>query len=306
MDPQAYHVEQSPITDPGECVSLFNDLPVDTPGLCQVVQGLIIHYRERERLLGHAVPEERLPEIDTWCVEKMLRRIYELDGRSLTESRAPEKRLAGCCRHFAALFCAMVRHRGIPARIRVGFRAYCGPSFNYDHWVTECWDSAQKRWVLVDPEMREHHIRVYRIPFYALDVRRDRFVLGGVAWQMCRSGEAEPDQFGLDPDSDLKGWSFVQQRFIHDLAAQNKMELLPWHTWGLMEREPNEEELAVLDHVAAFTQAGNEAFSEIRGIYEHGPDLKVPPVVNTYSPAAGPGEVALETQSVDHQGLASK
>lgn len=294
MDPQAYYAEQSPITDPGEYSSLYDDLPADIPGLCRIVQGLIIHYLDGERLFGYAVPEERLSEIDTCSVEKMLAHICELDERPLTESRPPERRLAGCCRDFATLFCSMARHQGVPVRMRVGFGSYFEPGFNYDHWIAECWDSGEDRWRLVDPEMSDVHSEAYKISFQTHDVPRDRFIVGGLAWQKCRAGETDAARFGLDPDSDIKGWWFVQQRLIHDLAAQNKMELLPWHAWGLMERDPGEEELALLDEVAALTQAGDEGFSEMRAIYERTPDLKVPSVVNTYSPAAGPGQVGLK------------
>lgn len=65
MDAQAYYREQSPITDPGEYGSLYDGLPADIPGLCRIVQALIIHYLDGERLFGYAVPEERLSEIDT-------------------------------------------------------------------------------------------------------------------------------------------------------------------------------------------------------------------------------------------------
>ncbi len=294
MDAQAYYRVQSPITDPGEYGSLYDDLPADIPGLCRIVQGLIIHYLDGERLFGYAVPEERLLEIDTCYVTKMLARILELDDRPLTESRPPERRLAGCCRDFAALFCSMARHTGIPTRMRVGFGAYFDPGFNYDHWIVECWDSQEGRWHLVDPEMSGRHVRVHSIPFDATDVPSNQFMVGGLAWQVCRAGDEDPKRFGLDPNSDIKGWWFVQQRLIHDLAAQNKMELVPWHAWGLMEREPNEEELALLDQVAVLTQGGEQTFSEMRAMYEQGPDLKVPSVVNKYSPAAGAGQMRLD------------
>lgn len=293
MDPQAYYAGQSRITDPGEYGGLYDDVPEDIPGLCRIVQGLIIHYLDGESLFGYAVPEERWWEIDTCSVDKMLARIYELDERPLTESRPPERRLAGCCRDFATLFCSMARHQGVPARMRVGFGSYFDPGFNYDHWIAECWDSGEGQWRLVDPEMSDVHSEAYKISFQTHDVPRDRFIVGGLAWQRCRAGEADASRFGLDPDSEIKGWWFIQQRLIQDLAAQNKMELLPWHAWGLMEKDPGEEELALLDEVAVLTQARDEAFSQLRALYEREPDLKVPSVVNTYSPAAGPGKVAL-------------
>lgn len=66
------------------------------------------------------------------------------------------------------------------------------------------------------------------VVFDPLDVPRDAFIVGGRAWQMCRSGEASAGRFGLAPDSDLKAWWFIRSRLLHDVAAQNKMGVLRW------------------------------------------------------------------------------
>ena len=118
MDRLATYTAQSPITDPGENAGLFDGLPGTFAGLCRVVQGLTIHYMGGERL-GYQIPEERLPEVNIRYIEKMLARVIELEDRPLTESQPPEKRLVGCCRDAATLFCAMVRHLGISTRTRL-------------------------------------------------------------------------------------------------------------------------------------------------------------------------------------------
>jgi len=293
MDPLVYYTKQSPITDPGKYAKFFCNLPDDMEGLCRVVQGLIIHYLDGEKLFDHTIPDDRLPEVDICYIEAMVARILQLDDRPLTEPRPLEKRLVGCCRDFATMLCAMARHKNIPARTRVGFGAYFDPGFYIDHEIVECWDKNEKRWRLVDPEMSDLHIRVYKIPFNTHDVPRDQFIVGGLAWQMCHAGEADPNRFGHGPDSDVYGLWFIRHRLIHDLAALNKMELLLWNTWGLMEREPTEEEIALLDKVALLTQAGNEAFPEVRKIYENEPGLRVPSIVMRFSPVATPSQMKL-------------
>jgi hypothetical protein len=60
------------------------------------------------------------------------------------------------------------------------------------------------------------------------------------------------------------------------------MELLPWDVWGLMPRDDAgllDERKALLDRVAALTLAGDDAFSEVRAIYQSDDRLRVPPVV---------------------------
>ena len=61
--------------------------------------------------------------------------------------------------------------------------------------------------------------------------------------------------------------------------------MLPWDCWGFMlkdEKTLTDEDLALLDKVAVLTQAGNEAFPEIRAIYENETGLKMPSVITSY------------------------
>jgi hypothetical protein len=289
-----YYTGHSPITDPGEFAGLFADLPCTIEGLRQVVSGLLANYMgmEPEEISG-----ERLSEIDTRYVAKMLARIIELDDRPLNEPRSLERRLLGCCRDAAVLFCAMARHQGIPTRTRVGFAAYLpesGPDFNVSHEIAECWDLSERRWRLVDPDLGDPTIEQNNLPVNPHDVSRDQFLVGGKAWQMCRAGGADPNNFGVgDRKRDRKGLWLVRVNLILDLAAQNKMEMLLWDGWGSMSIEPTDGELATLDRAAVLTQAGDEAFSEMRAFYEA--TLRVPTTVTCYSPVAGPSEVTLAT-----------
>ena len=293
MDIPTYYTTQSFITDPGQYAYLYTDLPCDIDGLCKVVQGLIIHYRGGE-MFNYTIPEERKAEIDTRYVPEMLARIQELDNQPLTEERPPERRLVGCCRDVATLFCSMARYRGIPTRTRAGFATYFNYAFNHDHEIVECWDADAHNWRLIDPELSPLHIRENRITFDVHDVPRDQFLVGGLVWQMCRSGQADPDPFGVEPDSDLKGMSFIPDYVILDLAAQNKQELLLWDGWGLMlKRELSEDDMALLDKLAVLTQGGNETFAESQSMYEHDERLRVPSVIMKFGPVSAPSEVRL-------------
>ncbi len=280
---------------------MFADLPDDIEGLCRVVQGLYVHFHGLEH---YGIPGERLPEINTRYVEKMLARIVELDGRPLTEPRSPDKRLVGCCHDADVLFCAMARHQGIPTRTRIGFAAYLDdstPDFNVSHEIVEHWDLSEQSWRLVDVDQcwrvagldgfvpGEHDVG-----FDLYDVPRDQFLVAGRAWQMCRAGEADPNQFGVF--GDMKGLSFIRGNLILDLAAQNKMELLLWDAWGLMLKDMGtytEEEWRLLDKVAVLTQAGNQAFTEMQAIHREEVGLRVPRAITSYSPVGEPSEATL-------------
>jgi hypothetical protein len=109
-----------------------------------------------------------------------------------------------------------------------------------------------------------------KIAFDPLDVPRDQFIVGGKAWQMCRSGEQDPEKFGI---FDMHGLGFVRGNLVRDIASLNKMELLPWDCWGVIlnEQLDNPDDLAVLDEVAALTAGDVPDFEAVRARYEIDP-----------------------------------
>jgi hypothetical protein len=247
------------------------------------VQGLIVHYQETDTY-GIEIPPERRREIDTRHVPAMLERIMALDARPLLEPRAPERRLIGCCRDFATLTCSMLRQRGISTRVRWGFSTYFQPGFNCDHVICEHWNG--DRWVLVDPEMDDLHRQMNNLRFDPLDLPRDRFLLAGEPWRRCRSGDADPERFGVDDET--RGMWSIQSSLIHDVAALNRMELLCWDCWGLADIPPGGEatgeEVALLDRLASLSLGDDNAILELRSIYAESPQLRPDGTVNSYSP----------------------
>jgi hypothetical protein len=298
MNPLEYYRTQSPITEPGEYVGLFNDVPHDVSGLCRIARGLIFPI-DAEELYGYKIPEDRRREVDTRYVEEMLARIIELDDGTLSEPRVPENRFVGCDRDRTVLLCAILRYQGVPARIRDGFATYISGfdlGFIVRHIALEYWNVDEQRWCLVDPGQDDVLVAHNNIQFDPTDIPRDQFMAAGKVWQMCRTGKAKPDSFGEFPDTFLKGWWFIRNILVRDLAFLNKTELLLWDSWGdLMapEPEPTEEQLALLDEVATLTQAGNETFERMRTVYEGEAVLKVPSVITCYSPVTEPSEVVL-------------
>jgi Transglutaminase-like superfamily len=289
--PLAYYASQGPLTDPGPAAAALGGLPADVPALARIVQGLVYHYFADEAMYGWKPPKDRVVEIDTRHAAAMLARLLALDPRPLAEPRSPERRLVGCCRDFTVLFCALARHVGIPVRARVGFARYFTPGFHVDHEVVEWWDAGQGRWRLLDAELSQRHVAHFRIGFDPTDVPRDQFLVGGRAWQLCRAGEADPDGFGLAPELPIpRGLPFVRGHVVQDLAALNKMELLLWDVWGLMQA-PLDAEIPLLDDVAERTQAP-DAFDDLRRLYAT-PGLGVPDRVLCLSPAVGPHEADL-------------
>jgi len=268
-----YFTQQGRMSDPGVYVSLFENLPTSIPALVKLVQGVTIHVFWTERY-GFKAPPERMAELQLRTMEKRLAHTLELDPRPLTEPRPIEKKLLGNCRDHSLLLVAMLRHQGVPARARCGFGAYFMPDHFEDHWVVEYWNQEQSRWVFVDAQLDDLQCDVLKISFDTLDVPRDQFIVGGKAWQMCRSGEQDPARFGI---FDMNGLGFVRGNLVRDVASLNKMELLPWDCWGviLTEELDNPDDLAMLDDIAALTANDVPEFETVRARYESDPRLRV-------------------------------
>ncbi|HTP07579.1 MAG TPA: transglutaminase-like domain-containing protein [Anaerolineae bacterium] len=272
-----YYAQRGPMTDPQDQAHLLNDLPTDIPLLVKIVQGVIIHPFWMEHYGLKRTPEREELETNLRFVNKMLGRISELDDRPLTMPRDLDRKLIGNCRDHSTLLCAILRHQGVPARARCGFGAYFMPNHYEDHWVGEYWNAAQQRWVLVDAQLDQLQRDVLKIPFDTLDVPRDQFIIGGRAWQMIRSGDADPNSFGI---FDWRGQWFVQDDLVRDFLSLNKIELLPWDGWGLMAGPEDcvpTADLALLDRIAALTIDPEVAFDEIRSLYASDPRLNTRP-----------------------------
>lgn len=136
------------------------------------------------------------------------------------------------------------------------FASYFVPGSFVDHWVVEYGYSTDDRWVRVDPE-----ILGFEFVSKPEDLTGGEFLSGGEAWTMCRQGTADPSRFGVDGAPHAWGIAEVRGNAIRDLAALNKVEMLPWDEWGRMRASydgqtgPDYDDL--LDTVAA-TSASND------------------------------------------------
>ena len=149
--------------------------------------------------------------------------------------------------------------------------------------MCEVWRGDEERWALVDAQLDEFQRQALGIEFDLCDVPRDQFVPAGKAWQLCRSGQADPDRFGI---FDMHGMWFIRGNLLRDLASLNKMQPLPWDSWGLMQTDDQDlsaEDMALLDRAAGLTLAGNEAFSEVRTIYGTDDRLHAPPLIRSHT-----------------------
>jgi len=279
--PLEFYARAAPMTSPGRFAGRFDELPDDVAELARVVQGLLIYDVVAADFYGFAIPEDRREEIHVRSVEAMVERLLAIEEGALTMARPVQKRLAARCRQYAVLLSAMLRHKGVPARARCGFGAYFNRPYFEDHWVCEYWNTRESRWRLVDAQLDDVWRDRLRIDFDVLDVPRDRFLIAADAWAQCRSGLADPSKFGIE-FAKLRGLWFVAGNIVRDVAALDKVEMLPWDVWGAQPAPSttlDEAQLGWFDRLAALTREADSSFEELRALSASDEGVRVPATV---------------------------
>jgi hypothetical protein len=272
---QDFYLRPAALSDPASQSHLFEDLPHGPSALAGVVQGLLMH-EHIAPAYGLKLSQAQHGQAHIRSVEAMLQSIAGHDARPITATRAAGERQVGVCRHFTLMHVAMLRSQGIPARARCGFGAYFEPGKFLDHWVSEYWNEGRARWVLVDAQLDARQRVLFRITFDPLDVPRDKFLVAGDAWQLCRAGKADPKAFGI---LDIYGLWFIAGNVVRDLAALNNREMLPWDVWGSMAPMDDKIDLALIDRLATLTRDPDVHFDELREVYARDERLGVPATV---------------------------
>jgi hypothetical protein len=248
-------------------------LPCDVAVIARTVQGLLI----QEGLIGAygvSLPAERIAEKQLHS-SVAIARAMSLDSQAIVSPRVPERRVVGVCRHFATLFVAIMRQKGVPARARCGFANYFAPGKQVDHWVGEYWNAMEGRWVLVDAQIDDRQRELFQVTLDRLDVPRDRFLVAGDAWRACRNG-ADPMTFGV-ARTEMWGLVEVYGDLFQDLAALQNIELLPWGWYGLATDESGIGETALIDRLAGISSSADaQALEELRSMIAEDGRLQPP------------------------------
>lgn len=270
----AYYAAHGVMSDPREQAAALSGLPADLPALCAVVQGLLLH-----PFLTHLYKVDltatKRKEVSIRPAAEILALVCKLDNRPLVVPRPPAERVTGNCRDHALLLCSFLRAQGRPARVRAGFAVYLGADLTHDHWICEVWEAEAARWRQVDPQIDAVQRAEFKIDFDPADLPPGKFLPAPLVWSQCRAGKAKSGAFGLNRKQ--RGWNFIRNSLLLDLAALNKIELLPKDLWWEMspkdDKDLSLEERALLDKVAALALGLDASAEDLRLLYENDPRL---------------------------------
>jgi transglutaminase-like putative cysteine protease len=277
------------MTNVGRHADWLAELPDDPAELRSVVTGLVLH-SAWAGAYGVTVDARGEAEEQLRAADDIVDAVRGRSEASPREPRRPLERAVGVCRNFVVLYVALLRARGHPARARCGHASYFEAGRWVDHWVAERWDADAGRWIRCDPQLDD--VQLGAIP---ADVDPDglapgAFLSGGECWQQVRKGEVDPDTCGI---FDMWGAWFVRSNVVRDLAALNKVELLPWDGWAFAEDQSGlgtDEDNATVDAVADVCARSD--LTELRAAYAD-ERFRVPPVITSFL-KTGPTQVRLD------------
>ncbi len=270
----SYYAAHSPITDPGDYTCLYDNLPDDIPGLICIIQGQMMQ-RNSASTYGVTLTRGSRAETHLRTMQQRLARIAELSPEPLTLAREPKERTVGMCRDFAVFMASILRHKGIPARMRVGFADYlfANNEFKADHWITEYWDESKGCWILTDPDIGglDSNTLPLKQGCNLLNLRRDKdFYVAGSAWRLARAGKVRSDLFRYS--GHWKGFPCIRGNLLHDFQALNRLELALFDYWDELHYKPETsmtvEDKAILDRVAELTVDPDANFDEMRSYFD--------------------------------------
>jgi hypothetical protein len=235
------------MTGVGRHADAVGRLPGSFSGIAEVLHGLLIHEFLGE-MYGVALTADDRETVHLRRTADLLDAVVARDDGPLGVAREPARRVATNCRGFTVVAVALLRAHGIPARARCGFGAYFTPGFYEDHWVVEYQDDG--RWKRGDAQIDDVQHKAFGIDFDLADLPEGRFLTGGEAWRLVRSGKADPDKFGLSSIPESGDW-WIAANLVRDVAALAGVEVLPWDCWPPMPEPGDPVDVELFDRMAA-------------------------------------------------------
>ena len=266
---------------------LQHELPADIEQLGRLVKRQVIHkitlYTGREGKNSESVygdmskvPWYRQAEDDYFpTASAMLAELYRRDPRGFVADRTEEHKLIVTCRFVAILMASILKSRGIPARVRVGYAPYIHAESIEDHWINQYWHASSERWITLDADtsLRKH-------PFDPFDMPPDTFYFAANAWLAVREGRREANSYRFYGAS---VWQDLASQVICDFHCLMNNEITYTHIptfvasgfGGSNGQKLDERKLQEIDAFAHLMQQPDENFAQLQAIWETNRDFRL-------------------------------
>lgn len=264
-----FYRQYSSFTDPGEYAYLYENLPDSLPELCKLIRSQYIHPYGELNKYRELIPEERWNETFKYpTVQSILEGLVSYDSYGLTKKRKPEDRLVLGCRQNAILLASILKHRGIPARVRCGHVTYLIPDFHTSHTICEVWNEDKKRWMLVDPSTDR------------VDFKRELFDFSNDLWLKLQKGEIDSKYYGIP--GRYSGYASIVGKVCPDLASLLGTEYPIYQNAPILEYVMDGEDQLTTEHIELLNKISElmksidaNRLSELEEIYNDTPQIQI-------------------------------
>jgi hypothetical protein len=232
MSEQDFYLRHSANTDPGPYAWLLDGVDEGVEAVFAAARNVVEHHAG---LNSDRIAPERLAELDIYRVHAMLARVAAHGVRDLSAPIPLEHKVVGNCLNISKLACAILRQRGIPARVRYAYCSYFYPDFAHEQTLVEYWDARLGRWLRGDASMNRPVLQAMNNPVEIdlCDVAEDLSLPIARVWRACRAGDADFSHFGASVENRKRaGFGNVALKMLQDLACLNQVEMMPWDFSG--------------------------------------------------------------------------
>jgi formylglycine-generating enzyme len=263
-----FYKRYSTFTDPGEYAYLYKNLPDSLPELCYLIKSQFIHPFAELPQYKEQIPKERWNEMEKYpTVKSILKGLVTYDPRGFVKDRKPEDRLVLGCRECAIILASVLKHRGIPARVRCGHATYLIPGFHTSHTVCEVWNEKEKRWMLADPSTG------------LIDFSREKFDFSNDAWLKMQKGEIDPNLYMAPPNA--TGLVSIVGKISPDLLSILGIEFTiyqyaPILDYALKNNQLSAKQIEILNKISELMKSLDaDNLVKLQDIYNNTPEIQI-------------------------------
>lgn len=173
------------------------------------------------------------------------------------------------CRGQAILLAAILKSKGIPARVRSGFASYTNDDRIYlDHWITEYFDKESNKWIFVDADCCCND----DIDFDIYDIPRDKFLTAAEVWRIYRNNKIDSLKLGhAYYDIESKLLEIITTALFYDFHCLMNDEIIYLHHPKFLREKNfklNEDDLIEIDNLADALLDPNKNFEKLCEIWD--------------------------------------
>lgn len=200
-----FYKNTSPYTELGPYKDFAKSLPNDITELCYLLRMQIIHpsaFKKEEIRNSKNCFWGNMTEISEKALIReddilptaigMLAELLRKNANFKVNRQAKDK-IFVTCRGIAILLTAILKTKGIPARVRSGFAEYpSNDGVYWDHWITEYYNFDKKNWILVDADCCCND----SIDFDIYNIPKNKFISSAEIWLKFRKNNLDSMKIG--------------------------------------------------------------------------------------------------------------